>query len=84
MISPRCCLAKYDAQPRQRRCRQAKPVRAAAKTAHEQELADIREKVRLAKQACFAETNERCDAAWEITEHVLVTLAKVYAERSAL
>jgi hypothetical protein len=44
-------------------------------------MQDIREKVKAAKEACFLDTNERCDAAWEITEHVLQVLATVYSSK---
>jgi hypothetical protein len=47
------------------------------------ELLELRAKVKAAKAACFAETHERCDAAWELTELLLVTLATLNAERTS-
>jgi len=76
-----CGPSRYEVHPRARRPKNEKPVRAHVHSASAKEMQDIREKVKAAKEACFLDTNERCDAAWEITEHVLQVLATVYSSK---
>jgi hypothetical protein len=79
---PLAC-ARYETTAKTRRDKSTRPQLAAAASAMDTELLELRAKVKAAKAACFAETHERCDAAWELTEQLLVTLAMLHAEHTS-